>query len=252
MNKEDLIRLNPQFESSINSATDEELRLANDPDYARQNPGKFVNNRWAPTKDTNPIEDLLWSAKEKASPYFSAAGDFLGKHRDNAVRTTYGNALGYGAGAGALGGLTIALLRGSDSPLRDALIGAGLGAGLGLYARRSNENIGKNIANMHKQSSFSDLSFIQQKIMSEPGLDSNTKDRMIRQVRSLPESQISEISRLLKTAFGASVGAILSRFLGGGFWGALGGAILGGVVGYKSHDPFIVDAYGRKKLLNFM
>jgi hypothetical protein len=194
----------------------------------------------------------MWGAKEKLGPYFASAGNFLGKHRDNAVNTTYGNALGYGAGAGALGGLTVALLRGSDSPLRDALIGAGLGAGLGFYARRSNENVAKNIANMQKQSSFSDLNFIQQKIMSESGIDSGTKERMIRQVRSLPESQISEISRLLKTAFGASVGAILARFLGGGFWGTLGGSILGGVVGFNSHNPFMVDAYGRKKLLNFM
>lgn len=252
MTKEELKNYYPQFSNSIDSASDEEIRLATDPNYARENPDKFLNERWKPYGN-NPLEDIAYSTKKFLTPAGRAISNFAGKHRDNALQGHWGTSLLYGGGLGALGGLGAAFLRGGDSPVRDALIGAALGAGLTYAGNRSFKNTKDQMAreeDFFKQSSFSDLTYIQQKIMSEPDFSSSEKSQIIRRVSSLPESQISELSRLLKTAFGAGVAAIISRFLGGGMLATLGSSVLGGIIGYKSHQPYIVDAFGRKKLLN--
>lgn len=250
MSKEQLLRKNPEYAKDIETATDEEIRLATDPEYAKQNMDRFLTSRFDPTREST-AEDFIMGIKSKLAPAANSALNTFEKGRDKAFGTTYGNALGYGAGAGALGGLALSLLRDGESPIQDALLGVGIGAGLGFYSRRSRENIAKNLQGLQKQSSFSDLNFIQQKIMSEPSMSGMEKQRAIQRISSLPESQISQLSRMLKTAFGASVGMIISQFLGGGLLGGIGGALLGGFLGFRSHDPFIVDAFGRKKLLNF-
>lgn len=252
MTKEELKIQYPMFSNSIDSSTDEEIRLATDGDYIKQNPDKFLNERWQPY-GTNPTVDFLYSVKNKLAPAGRAVGGFASKHRDNAIHGHWGNSLLYGGGLGALGGLGTALLRGGENPVRDALIGAALGAGVTYAANRSfngvRDQINQNNA-LQKQSSFSDLAYIQQKIMSEPDIPNSEKRRILQQVSSLPESQISQLSRMLKTAFGAGVAAIISRFLGGGMLATIGGSILGGILGFTSHDPYAVDAFGRKKLLN--
>lgn len=248
MNKEELKNIYPIFSNSIDSASDEAIRLATDSEYIKQNPDKFLDSRWKPYGG-NSGEDFLYGIKNMLSPAARNIANFTGRHRDNAIHGHWGNALGYGGGIGALGGLATSFLRGGDSPIRDALIGAGLGAGLTYAANRSFNNARNDLAGIQKQSSFSDLAYIQQKIMSEPELSQMQKQQILRQVASLPESQVSQLSRMLKTAFGAGVGAILSKFFGGGSLVTIGASIIGGLLGRASHDPYAVDAFGRKKLL---
>ena len=249
MTKEQLKNYYPEFSNSIDSATDEEIRLATDPDYASNNINKFLNERWEPY-GTNPVEDFLYSTKKSISPITAPISNFIGRQRDNAIHGSGGNALLYGGGLGALGGLGLAMLRNGESPLRDAFLGAALGAGLTYMTNRNYHRARQDEQSMNKQSSFSDMAFIQQKIMSEPDISSSEKRMILQRISSLPESEISQLSRLLKTAFGAGVAAIISRFLGGGMLANIGSSILGGILGFTSHDPYAVDAFGRKKLLN--
>jgi hypothetical protein len=90
------------FSNSVDAATDEEIRLATDSDYIKQNPDKFLSERWQPY-GTNPTVDFLYSLKNKLAPAGRAVGNFAGKHRDNAIHGHWGNSLLYGGGLGALG-----------------------------------------------------------------------------------------------------------------------------------------------------
>lgn len=253
MTKEQLKKENPMFAESIDSATDEQIRLATDSEYAKQNPNKFLNERWKPYGGS-ASEDMAYSIKKTLGPLGRGISNFAGKYRDSAIHGPGSNALLYGGAAGALGGLGLSLLQGSNSPVRDAIIGALLGAGATYGVNRSFNNVRDQMLyekELSKSSSFSDIAYIQQKIMSEPDISPSDKRLFIQKVSTLPESHISQLSKLLKTAFGASVAAILSKFLGGGLLTTIGSSILGGILGYTSHSPYAVDAFGRKKLLNY-
>lgn len=235
MTREELNNLYPDKSNSIESASDDAIRLATDAEYAKENPDKFLNNRWSPNKQ--------YTSENTAKGIY----DFLNNHRINALYGAPTTGMSYGAGLGAAGGLAMSFLRGGDHPIRDSLLGAGLGAGAGMLMNLS----AKKNYNLQKQSAFSDLGFIQQKIMSEASLSDAEKRDILRKISQLPESKMSELSRLLKTTFGIGIGAILSKFFGGGFFATMGAGIVGGLLGFNSHQAYATDAYGRKKLLNY-
>jgi hypothetical protein len=245
----------PGFDEEIEKeyASDpDSVRLAVDPEFAAANPTRFQSERYDPYRGTY-AQDYINNFYNKLAPKFSGVNNFLGDYRDKMVHGSRAEGLGYGAGAGALagglGGLGLALLRGSESPVKDALLMGLLGAGAGALGGTWLNTSYHNSPMLNKSSSFSDLSYIQQKIMSEASIDEAQKYQILNQVRNLPESRISELSRILKTVFGSSVAMVLSRFLGIGSLGTIGMGLLGGFLGFKSHSPYALDAMGRKKLL---
>lgn len=245
----------PGFDEEIEKeyASDPDaVRLSVDPEFAAANPARFQSERFDPYKGTY-AQDYINSVYNKIAPKFSGVKGFMGNYRDKMVHGSGLAGLGYGAGAGALagglGGLGLAFLRGSDSPLKDALLAGLLGAGAGALGGGFLNRTYHNSPVLQKSSAFSDLSYIQQKIMSEPSIPEGQKYQILSQVRNLPESRLSELSRILKTVFGSSVAMVIAKFLGMGMLGTLGMGLAGGFLGFKSHTPYSLDAMGRKKLL---
>jgi hypothetical protein len=245
----------PGFDEEIEkeyASNPDSVRLSVDPEFAAANPEKFQSDRFDPYRGFY-AQDYINAAYKKVAPKFSGLKNFMGDYRDKMVHGSTAAGLGYGAGAGAvaggLGGLGLALLRGSDSPVRDAILAGLLGAGAGAIGGNWLNMSYHNSPMLQKSSAFSDMAYIQQKIMSEPSIDENQKYQILSQVRNLPESRLSELSRILKTVFGSSVAMVVAKFLGMGMLGTLGMGLVGGILGFKSHTPYVLDAMGRKKLL---
>lgn len=245
--RQELNNLYPGYDSKVAELSDEAVQYSTDKELARRDPRGWLKNRYSPYKDQTS-EDFMQMGMDYVKPYFNKGVSYLRNYRDGITHGGAGNAIGNGIGGGAavgaVGGLLYSILGGGESALKNIAGGAAIGGGIGGAA-----GLGIN-RTFQKTASVADVGYIQQKIMSEASYSQAEKSKLISAVNKLPESHISELSRLLKTAFGASVGLILSRFLGAGIVGTMAMSIGGGMLGNSSSKRYIIDAMGRKKELN--
>ncbi len=245
--RQQLNALYPGYDKKISELSDESVNYSTDRELALRDPRGWLKHRYSPYSEQTS-EDLMQTGLDYVKPYFNKGVSYLSRYRDGITNGSALNAIGNGAGGGAAlgaaGGLLYSILGGGESALKNIAGGAAIGGGLGGLS-----GLGIN-RTFQKTASSADIGYIQQKIMSEPDYSQAEKAKLIKSIQSLPESKISELSRLLKTAFGASVGIILSRFLGLGVASTIAMSVGSGMIGNSTGKRYIVDAMGRKKELN--
>ena len=157
---------------------------------------------------------------------FGSYLEFLNKHPGRAAL------LAGGLGAGV--GVAAAKLKGQD-PQRLGLLGGAAGtsaAALASYLMHRN----------NKQASFyggqaDSLGFVQSAVSRDPHITYQTKSEIIPALERLDPAQLAELAGMLRVFAGASVGALVGRFLmrlgvfGSGVMGVLGGLVGGGMLG---------------------
>jgi hypothetical protein len=142
-----------------------------------------------------------------------------------------------GAGVGLLAGalLNEVLKRragGEDnysgpSSLKAGLLGALAVGGGALLAHHNNNNIVKS-------SSYLDLTTV---VANAQGLSQSEKMALAQGIRQLSASEEQVLSRQLRGVAGAAIGAIIGKFLlSKGLLGPIGGAIIGGLLGFGSQS----------------
>lgn len=147
--------------------------------------------------------------------------------------TGRGSLLGAAAGgtAGAIGGGILGLILGA---LRgDMGAGGKWGAGLGGAAGLA---LGGYSGAQHAKSASTSEQQILQALRQAPGLSFNERAHLARGVQSLSEQDLQTLVRMLRTAGGAGIGALIARFLldkqrGGLILGALAGGAIGRALG---------------------
>jgi hypothetical protein len=100
----------------------------------------------------------------------------------------------------------------------------------------------------HKQASMfsttsGDLRYITQRLTEDQTTGQNVKGEIFRALESLTPNQVSILARTIKGIFGASVGAVIARYVAGlGVAGTALGAAAGGLWGFgspfQSHNAF--------------
>lgn len=159
-------------------------------------------------------------------------------------------ALAGGAGLGALGAGWDAY-RG-DGGHRGAIIGALLGAlggGVSGYLRKS----------AFASSGAAARDYALMRVASDGHLPPDTKQELLAAISTLPEDQVDHLSKLLRTAAGAGVGALVARFLmGTGTTGTVLGGVFGGWAANRMAGPSMLgnpgqldhsDIYGNRSTL---
>jgi hypothetical protein len=160
--------------------------------------------------------------------------------RVGAAPFNHGPALGgvAGTGLGAAAGYGIGKLINrfsddedeNDRSTSGALIGAALG-GLG----------GTMLGGMRQKAASGfggDLDYVRMRIFQDPELDSSDRQGLLSAVSNLSDPQLSSLGNLLRTAVGAGIGALISKFmLRTGFGGTLLGAAIGGILGMRVGGP---------------
>jgi hypothetical protein len=133
-----------------------------------------------------------------------------------------------------------------DHSTRGALIGAALGGLGGTLLGGMRQKVASSLGG--------DLDYVRMRIFQDPTLDSSARQTLLSGVSHLGASELSDLSDALRTAIGAGIGALISRFLmHTGFGGTLLGAVVGGFLGNRIGGPSILgntrhdgrtDAYG--------
>ena len=196
-----------------------------DKGYREQNPMDAATrsyDRFDPSL-TNKLEPVY---DNHVQPFVSR----LGRGAGNVMQSGYTPAAGGGALLGAGIGALLNFLRnrvsgeegGYDSA---AGLGALAGAGMGAYGHW-------NRANLQKQAfSLGGVDPLQA-IQNDHSLSWSERQALVSAVQKLNSSDIQQLKRLLATAMGAGVGAIIMRFVASkGLMSTALGAILGGVIG---------------------
>jgi len=153
-----------------------------------------------------------------------------------------GTLVGGGVGGlmgGALGAI-LGLIRGSAMTglSRGALVG---GAAGGLLGGVAGNNLSKQASTGSAREAVVDA------LRRAPGLSFAEKSRLQQGVGRLSESDAQTLIRLLQTAGGGAIGALIARFLmDKGLAGTLVGAITGGVIGRALTRPGQTNAFGQR------
>lgn len=149
-----------------------------------------------------------------------------------------------GGVAGALGGGILGLILGAlrGNMRESGKWGAGIGGAAGLA-------LGGYSGAQHAKSASTTEQQILQALRQAPGLSFNERTHLTRGVQSLSEQDLQTLVRMLQTAGGAGIGALIARFLldkkkGGLILGALTGGAIGRALGSSNKPQFGRNVYG--------
>jgi hypothetical protein len=196
---------------------------------------------------------------------------------------SYMSALGSNSGLAALmSGLGLGAVGAGYGLLtdRDPLVWGGIGAGVGglggyglseliRYMSTKRRADAQRREAMMKYSFYvtdeeDPMTYIQSRLFADQSMDSGSKSRILMTIQQLPMDQLVTLAGLLRTAIGASVGYLISRFLlnmggvGQGISAGLGG-LVGAMFGRGSSLPRNAmgldvdtgsDIFGRRRLIS--
>lgn len=149
-----------------------------------------------------------------------------------------------GGVAGTIGGGILGLILGAMRG--DMGVGGRWGAGLGGATGLA---LGGYSGAQHAKSASTTEQQILQALRQAPGLSFNERTHLTRGVQSLSEQELQTLVRILQTAGGAGIGALIARFLldkkkGGLILGALTGGVIGRALGSSNKLQFGRNVYG--------
>ena len=197
-------------------------------------------------------------------------GSYMTALNSNPRMAALMSALGLGALGAGYGMMT------NRDPLLWGGIGAGVGAagGYGLSSLMQYMEQQRNRRHLQEEQYLKKYGFyvsngedpktyIQSRLFADPSLDPSTKSQLILNVQQLPPDQLVSLAGLLRTAVGAGVGYLISRFLlnlgpvGKGISAGVGG-LLGAMLGRGRNTQTNVfgedvdtrfDPFGRPRLV---
>jgi hypothetical protein len=131
--------------------------------------------------------------------------------------------------------------------LAAALLAGTLGAGVSAYSQAAGD---RRRAYMAKQAS--DVDYIIRAIERDPYMSSHERAACLRAAAVMSSVQRDNLSRMMRTATGAGVGAIVLRFLrGNGLIPTMVGGIIGALAGYASGPGPKYNSMGQLSLSNY-
>lgn len=163
-----------------------------------------------------------------------------------------------GSLAGGVGGAGLGLLLGKDPQTSAILGGAGVGGAswligtlLNMQRKRLHERQHGKSASFYGNSSADPSGYVSSRIALDPKIGFSEKTQLSGLVDRLSDGQTQELAKLLRSAGGAAIGALVAKYLlRMGLTGTVLGAVLGGAVGSswgsKSIDR---DVFGNARLI---
>lgn len=176
---------------------------------------------------------------------------------DNSERNPLRSGM-FGALAGAAGGAGLGVLLGRDPQTSALLGGAGVGGAswllgtlLNMQRRKLREKQMGKQASFYGNSSADPSSYISSRIALDPKLGFSEKTQLSGMINKLSDGQTQELAKLLRAAGGATIGALIAKYLLRlGLTGTVLGAILGGAVGSQWGNKSIDrDVFGNARLI---
>lgn len=166
----------------------------------------------------------------------------------------------YGGLAGAAGGAILGHLLERD-PAVAAMLGAG-GAGGGAWLIGTLMNLRKQklreqhhlqkAASFYGHSTTDPQAFILARVAQDPSIGFQAKSQISQSLDQLTAGQISDLAKLIRTAVGAGVGALVAKYLLRlGLGGTILGALVGGYTGSRFGGSKSIerDLFGNARLL---
>lgn len=143
------------------------------------------------------------------------------------LNTPYTATVG-GAGIGGLLGALYSHFIGGQDPLYGGLAGAAAGGVLGYISNQNNPQSKEQLPMVKKSSMWQDpRNYILEKLQGAHDISMADKAILASKVRNMSSSEASDLERLVRSALGIGVGAIIARFLGAGDFGTVVGGLLG-------------------------
>ena len=163
-----------------------------------------------------------------------------------------------GSLAGGVGGAGLGLLLGKDPQTSAILGGAGVGGAswligtlLNMQRKRLHERQNGKRASFYGNSSADPSGYVSSRIALDPKIGFNEKTQLFGLVDKLSDGQTQELAKLLRSAGGAAIGALVAKYLlRMGLTGTVLGAVLGGTIGSSWGNKSIDrDVFGNARLL---
>ncbi len=231
-------------EDSRQKLSQEQYKQTFDQDYRRKNFNASMNGQYAPLdkRPSNTSEQLTGWIADK----LSGGWDWGTSSRGKSVATAGLLSALAGGAAGAYMGY-----RGGEPSVSKSLLAALLAgtAGAGITAYSHNQQDRRD-AYLAKQAS--DVDTIIRAITMDPYMSQAERAACLRAAAVMSSIQRDDLARMLSTATGAGVGALILRFMRGtGLIPTLVGGIMGALVGYAAAPGPKYNPMGQLSLSNY-
>jgi hypothetical protein len=219
-----------------------EQKQAENPAFQAAHPSEAARQQYA-----NPFygpQSGVYRFGAGARDYLSRAGSGLGDILNKGPMQ--GGALG--AGLAGLAGGALSVAQGSRHPVRNTLLAALLGAGVGAYSGAVRQP-GYYKAAGWRMGGDPRADILQ--ALADTPMGFGEKAKMMAAVPQLSDMQAQQLQMLISRVAGAGVGAVISRFLlGAGLMGMTFGGLVGGWMGGQMASQARPDASGYPTLGN--
>lgn len=231
-------------EQSRQKLTQEQYKQTFDRDYRHSNFEESMAGQYA------PMQRSPKSTSEQLSGWISGKiSDTIGWGASTRGKSVASAGL-LSALAGGVAGAYLGHRSGDMSvskSLAAALLAGTLGAGVSAYSQAAGD---RRHAYLSKQAS--DVDFIIRAIERDPYMSPQERAACLRAAAVMSSIQRDDLARMMRTATGAGVGALVLRFLrGNGLIPTMVGGILGALAGYATGPGLKYNSIGQLSLSNY-